>query len=146
MKREIPTLLEPERFTSKIQITESCWLWTRYIDPEGYGRYSINDVKHYAHRVSYTFYVGKISEGKVIDHVCRVKNCVNPEHLRMVDVTTNTLENSRAPAALNKLKSSCKYGHSLEGSNLIVTPKGTRACRSCRRTKSLKAYYSRAGK
>ncbi len=62
-----------------------CWIWQRTINPKGYGMVSITDhgaQKSYrAHRFVYEMHNGPIPEGLTLDHLCRVRACVNPEHL-----------------------------------------------------------------
>lgn len=62
-----------------------CWLWSRCVDPDGYGMvsYDFGDGKkaHKTHRVSYQIHFGKVPEGFVVRHKCDVPACVNPSHL-----------------------------------------------------------------
>lgn len=71
-----------ERFWPKVDKADDCWNWTAACSGAGYGQ--IKDSKRvlYAHRVSYEFAYGPIPEGMMIDHACRNRRCVNPEHLR----------------------------------------------------------------
>ena len=68
-----------------------CWIWQLATDEDGYGKTTLNGVPQMAHRVYYERYVGPIPNGLLLDHLCRVRCCVNPEHLEPVD----TLENTR---------------------------------------------------
>lgn len=65
-----------------------CWIWTASKKPRGYGQFAIRvngkNKNHYAHRLSYEIHVGPIPEGMQLDHICRVRSCVNPDHLRVV--------------------------------------------------------------
>ena len=80
------------RFWSKVDKTSDCWLWTastRY----GYGQFRIGgkDSQNLgAHVIAYTWLVGPIPTGKVIDHLCRVRNCVNPAHMEIVTPEENS--------------------------------------------------------
>lgn len=139
-KRKIRPAIE--RFIEKIVKSESgCWKWIGAISGTGYGSfYSGQYGARYdsAHRCSYEFYVSKIPEGMVIDHLCRNRWCVNPEHLECVTMRENTdrgvlYETLTANA---KKKTHCKRGHELFGRNLIIDRKGDRCCKTCQRTKA----------
>lgn len=75
-----------ERFWEKVDKTGECWLWQGYISHNGYGRFAPSDTIYQAHRLAYEWCVGPIPEGIQIDHICHVRNCVNPEHLRLATV------------------------------------------------------------
>ena len=115
-----------ERFLSKVNKTESCWLWTGYIDKKGYGIFKLDKPKR-AHRVSYELFVGPIPDGLVIDHLCRVRNCVNPEHLEPVTTKINSIRGINH----NTLKTHCPAGHEYNEINTRITPNGKRKCRVC---------------
>lgn len=65
-----------------------CWFWAGTIRG-GYGRIRVDGVTKEAHRVSYEHHVGPISYGLVIDHLCRNRSCINPDHLEQVTVAEN---------------------------------------------------------
>lgn len=113
-----------------------CWLYTGPKNPEGYGLF--HDVRFKGtrppHRVVYEALVGPIPQKLVIDHLCRVKLCVNPLHLEPVTDKVNILRGN-CPAAQNARKTHCKYGHPLSGDNLYTSPKRRRQCRICLRAK-----------
>jgi hypothetical protein len=75
--------------------TTPCWVWLGSRSPEGYGRIGVA----YAHRISYERHVGPIPEDLHIDHLCRNKTCVNPEHLEPVTQAENQ---RRATAKLTR--------------------------------------------
>lgn len=84
-------------FWQKVEKSDGCWLWTGSDDGKGYGKFRIAGKSYRAHRVSYEWTFGKIPDGREVDHVCRVRNCVNPSHLRLVTRAEN-LQNIGASA------------------------------------------------
>jgi hypothetical protein len=120
-----------------------CWIWQLVIDRDGYGRsYSIKRRTPLAHRVSYAAFHGEIPHGFEIDHLCRLRCCVNPDHLEAVTREANHLRS--IPFAINALKKRCSSGHPLSGDNLSVGPTGRRFCRACWRVRTA-AYKARKG-
>lgn len=104
---------EGERFWSKVDKTPDCWLWTAGKDWDGYGIFARDGSRSCrAHRWSYEQAIGPIPEGLQIDHLCRVRNCVRPDHLEAVTSRTNTLR-GETRAAKNAIKTHCPYGHLL---------------------------------
>jgi hypothetical protein len=138
-----------ERFDDKyIPVTESgCWLWLAGQNSNGYGKFSINGRRVYAHRYSYERYVGVIPEGLQIDHKCRVRCCVNPSHLEIVTAKENTRRGTLLEVAgkYQLLKTHCPHGHPYSGPNLY-SKKGKkdgsvqRLCRECIRIYDVKVY------
>lgn len=89
-----------ERFARKLSIdTHGCHLWTGGTDPTGYGRFYLDGRMAYAHRVAVELHQGPIPAGMVVDHLCRVRNCVNPEHLEVVTQRENLLRGDTLTAA-----------------------------------------------
>ncbi len=106
-----------------------CHLWIGSIHAEGYGVYS--DVL--AHRIVYELTLGPIPAGLTLDHLCRVRPCVNPRHLEPVTLAVNVLRGESLPAR-NARKTHCPKGHPYDASNTYVNPRtGWRLCRACRR-------------
>jgi hypothetical protein len=120
-----------ERFWAKVHFTETCWLWTAATLPNGYGVLGIEHRTVYAHRVAYELLVGPIRDGLQIDHLCRVRHCVNPEHLEPVTQRDN-LARGEGPTAINARKSHCPKGHPFEG-NTYYDRQGHRRCAECHR-------------
>jgi hypothetical protein len=84
----IKGLTPEERFWTKVEKTDGCWLWRGVVDHQSgsYGRYG--GVR--AHRIAYEYLVGPIPDGLVIDHRCQNRICVNPAHLRVCTIKQNT--------------------------------------------------------
>lgn len=73
-----------------------CWLWVRAVSSSGYGSISVDGRIRNAHKVAYEEFVGSVPDGKVLDHLCRVTRCINPEHLQAVTQSTNVRRGNRA--------------------------------------------------
>jgi hypothetical protein len=122
-----------ERFTAKYQVNEDgCWIWTAGINSEGYGSFWDGKRNVRAHRFSYELAVEPIPEGMQIDHLCRVRNCVNPEHLEPV---TNHENARRGNAGIHMretlgARTHCVHGHEFTPENTYLGA-GWRRCRKC---------------
>ena len=90
-----------DRFMERVDQTDSCWLWTASADRYGYGRFFVGNGQYVqAHRHSYERFVGPIPPGLQIDHLCRVKHCVNPQHLEPVTHGVNQQRRYAAPGGM----------------------------------------------
>ena len=87
------------------------------------------------HRLVYELFVGSIPVGLTLDHLCRVRHCVNPAHLEPVTLAENTLR-GEGPTAVNSRKTHCPKGHPYD-----VMDSGRRRCLVCRRATRLASYY-----
>lgn len=127
-----------KRFTNKIKIIPNgCWEWQASKNSKGYGQFFFEGNKSgRAHRYSYIFYKGKIPQGNTIDHLCRNRICVNPDHLEAVSNRENVLRGIGI-SAINSRKKECVRGHKFVGKNyrLVVskTGKKSRHCRLCQK-------------
>lgn len=121
--------------------TPGCIIWPGYIDSHGYGRIQVGSKSKRAHRVEWERLHGPIPSGLQIDHLCRVRSCVNPNHLEPVTARVNILRGV-GPTAINAHKTHCINGHPLSGNNLNMDTKGGRECKICRR-KRWSAYRLR---
>lgn len=110
-----------------------CWLWAGYVCRDGYGRCARTGFlgEELAHRASYIEHVGIIPHDYEIDHLCRQRCCVNPQHLEAVPHSTNVERGDYTSNHRNGRKTHCKRGHSLEGGNLRIAVSGARQCRTC---------------
>lgn len=127
------------RFWSKVNKTESCWLWTGSKHSSGYGYISIDGKLTLTHRVSYELLVGLIPEGLVLDHSCHVRNCVNPSHLEPVTIEENSRRQlPHLRPKTYKKRDSCRRGHVFSTENSYIRPDGKRDCKLCKRVNRLK--------
>ena len=117
---------------AKVEKTDTCWLWTGSLTSEGYGKMRADGREQYIHRLSYELTNGPVPDGLVVDHLCRVRHCCNPEHLEAVTLKENTLR-GEAPSIKTFLTDVCAKGHSMD--DAAVTRRhgveGGRRCRKC---------------
>lgn len=95
-----------DRINANVFKTETCWLWTGFIDELGYGRISSNRKDYKAHRLSYQTFIGPIPPGMCVLHRCDVRNCANPEHLFL----GSQLDNIKDMVAKNRHRTNPRYG------------------------------------
>jgi len=121
-----------QRFRAKFIADEDtgCWNWTACKQPTGYGNMWNGQRVEQAHRIAYRLFCGPIPEGREIDHVCRKRGCVNPDHLRAVTHREN-MRVSDTVMGRNAAKLFCKRGHPFSGQNLFISKSGARQCRTC---------------
>jgi uracil-DNA glycosylase family 4 len=85
------------RFLANIDQSGDCWLWSGTLDKDGYGTISVRGRNVRAHRFAYELFVRPIPVALTIDHLCMVRNCVNPAHLEAV---TRRENNERAAGSV----------------------------------------------
>jgi hypothetical protein len=122
---------ERTRFSSKYKRAGDCWLWTGPLDRDGYGYFYFRRRSRRAHRVSWFLHRGPIPTGMVVNHACKNRNCVNPQHLELLTTRENSLQDSVSPAALNARKTRCPQGHEYDR-----VYGGQRYCSVCEAAKS----------
>lgn len=139
-----PAKPELERLADKFTVGDGCWEWTAARSASGYGQFTIASGKaRRAHRVVYELLAGPIPAGLELDHLCRNRACVRPDHLEPVTGRENKLRGDTVNAR-NAAKTECVHGHPFEGENLYVTIAGHRGCRACDREKRQRYEARRA--
>lgn len=119
------------RLLNLIEFTDDCWLWTGPFSGGGYVQFYYKGKKEVAHRVVWKIFVDDLTSTWQLDHLCRTRNCVNPDHLEVVTPQENTLRGF-GPSAINARKTHCVYGHEFTVENTyLVGTTGERRCKRC---------------
>lgn len=105
-----------------------CWIWQRGRNPKGYGVQRVGRKICKAHRLAYGAFRAPIPEGLTIDHLCRVRDCVNPVHLEPVTFGENT-RRGMSPAHIARRSGRCREGHALS----YRRTSGVAYCNPCQR-------------
>lgn len=123
-----------ERFLDFIAPDDSgCWVWKGYIR-DGYGIFNYKGKKMQAHRFMYQLMLDKeLSKYIQLDHLCKNRACVNPDHVEEVSGKENTLR-GMGPTAINARRTHCVNGHEFTPDNTYIRPDdGARDCKTCAR-------------
>lgn len=104
-----------ERFMYWVEkdLITRCWNWKSPAGTDGYGQFQKDGKLRVAHAAGYEILVGKVPEDKELDHLCRNRIFVNPDHLEPVTHVENILRSPVSIAAINSRKTQCNYGHPL---------------------------------
>ena len=127
-------------FMSHVEIaSDGCWNWTASVDHYGYGQFTLAGKKMGAHRAGWLLAIGPIEPSMQLDHLCRNRRCVNPDHLEPVTCRENLLRGDTL-AARNHRKTECSHGHRFVDENIIWKSSGGnrkyRVCKECARLDS----------
>lgn len=116
-----------EKILLNVNVNEcGCWVWQGAIGSKGYGMIGAFGATTLAHRVAIKAWGMQLIDGLCIDHLCRNRLCVNPEHFEQVSIKENVLRGVGISAD-NARKSVCKRGHELTQSSY-----GPRICKTCK--------------
>ncbi len=123
-----------DRIQRKVNIKKlgECWEWTAGLNGEGYV-ILLRDGRHQrGHRFFYETLVGAIPEKLDLDHLCRVRHCINPRHTEPVTRRTNILRGDGVAAKRAKI-THCPNGHEYTPENTLRKKNNSRICRECNR-------------
>lgn len=129
-----------ERFHQPIPFS-GCWIWMGALSSDGYGSFYVDGRSIAAHKFSYEQLHGPVAPLIELDHLCRVRCCVNPAHVEPVTHKVNMLR-GEGFASLNAAKTNCAAGHSFDADNTYWL-NGRRGCRACNR-EAVRRYKQRA--
>lgn len=135
--RDGPSPAATARFWSKVDRSGECWVWLAGQATGGYGKFNDAGRTWRAHRWAYEAEVGPIPEGMHIDHLCRNRLCVRPDHLEPVEPLENVQRGDHGA------ETHCPKGHAYDAVNTYRTAQGWRACRECMRTSCREAARAR---
>ncbi len=119
-----------DRFEDKIlhEPNSGCWLWTGALNQDGYAMFWHEGQARRAHRIAYEIHVGPIPDGLQLDHLCRVRCCVNPDHVEPVSCRENI---RRGETGIHEReKTHCPQGHPYDERN-TYRYRNKRYCRTC---------------
>jgi transposase-like protein len=134
------------RFWAKVRHAAgpACWVWTGAMNPKGYGRFSLGGRMTTAQRASWFLNKSlEMPDGYTVDHLCRNRACVRPDHLEAVPHRINLLR-GRTVTARAASATHCPAGHPYDAANTMRPPRGGRVCRACNRARAYAYYTPRA--
>lgn len=130
-------------FFSKTKRVGDCLEWQGSKYQNGYGK--IGRVGIMAHRIAYELIKGEIPTDMCLDHLCKNRLCVNPDHLEIVSLVENVMRGN-SQHAKNARKTHCKHGHEFTTENTYIHPtRGSRLCRECRKVNHKKYIEKKEG-
>lgn len=138
----VPTCADVARFMNRVTITDDCWLINGCPTGNGYVQFQYQGCRVLAHRFAFLVAAGWLPDD-MLDHGCRVTNCVKPWHLEPVDNRENQAR-GYSPISTNIHKTHCIRGHEFAPENTrIVRTTGERVCLTCRRADDLRRFHAR---
>lgn len=144
------TITEAERlrrFWGRVDKSGDCWLWTGAQFKSGYGLVKWEARTRKAHQIAWELTRGPLPFPLEPDHLCRVRNCVRPEHIEWVTHAENIRRARMAVGAANGngRKTHCAQGHEYTPDNTRVGKSGKRYCRACHREDSARRWREGKG-
>ena len=144
MERTV-TIEERIKRHSMIDLDTGCILWTAVCNERGYGKVRYNRKTVRVHRLVWELKYGTIPDGLELDHLCKVRNCLNVDHLEAVTHAENIRrgDHSNKGGKHNKVKTHCKHGHPFDNENTLIDMRGYRRCKACIRNWRVKRQIQR---
>lgn len=138
------------RVIDNIEFADSgCWNWLRRDNGSGYGMITLHGRQRIVHRLFYQILNGQIPDYLVVDHLCRNRRCVNPDHLDPTTQKENVRrgETGQKTAAWRKSWTHCVNGHEFTEENTLNHKRKNdrvyRVCLACAREKNRKYYHAK---
>lgn len=134
------------RFYNQVNKTAACWEWTGTVNTSGYGIFSVRRKRFVAHKWLYELLNGEIANKLDLDHLCRNRKCVRPDHLEPVTRGENCRRGIRPKTTTEraKLKMQCKNGHAYTKINTAYDKAGKYVLRRCRKCHSIREANRRS--
>lgn len=120
-----------------------CWHWLGAVMDNGYGTIGGGSNKRLVHRVMFAISWWPIPENYHVDHLCNVRDCVNPDHLEAVTRQENDRRRSERYRAK---KTHCSNGHELTVDNIYIRKTGAVRCKTCLLTRMSRYYQEKKGR
>lgn len=133
---------EATRFWSSVEVAD-CWLWRSDVGRDRYGKFFCGKRRVSAHRWAWKHLVGPIPDGLELDHLCKARKCVNPDHLEPVTHRENVLRSGNFVARYAR-RTYCVRGHPFDEVNTSMRKTTHGLARVCRKCAALSSRAHRA--
>ena len=131
------------RVFAHVDASGDCWEW-RGAKTNGYGtinRGGVGAGNEVGHRAVWLLLVGEIPGDLQLDHLCRNRGCVNPDHLEPVTAEENK-RRGFSPAVLCSQRKTCEFGHPFDGIRRHYG-RTYRYCKTCDQVQQRRRYHER---